>query len=178
MSLILGIDPGKTIGLCVYDDEARRVVTAEVCTAADVENAIHRLRPIVQWVAIERPRVYGMGGNDMADAIEQCGWLIRRCGGMPFAGPEPALGGAFTCRGGGVFACERRGVLKALSGAIGSDVRKDAGVWAALVTLHGEDSAKKGGALHGCKSHARAALAVAWTAAQVLATDWLDDLPF
>lgn len=176
--IILGIDPGKAIGLCLYDAEAKRVLHSEVCSDREVNDALHRLLPKAQWTVVERPRVYGMGGNDMADAIEQCGWLIRRCGGMPFAGPEPALGGAFTCRGGGVLACERRGVLKALSGAIGSDVRKDAGVWAALVTLHGEDAAKKGGALYGCKSHARAALAVAWTAAQVLATDWLDDLPF
>lgn len=178
MSRILGIDPGKTIGLCVYDDLDRRVVSSETCTAAEVDAALHRLLPSVQWTVIERPRVYGMGGSEIADAIEQCGWLIRRCGGQPFAGPEPALGGAFLCWGGSVFTCERRGALKALSGALGETVSKDAGVWAALVTLHGEDSAKKGGALHGCKSHARAALAVAWTAAQVLVTDWLDDLPF
>ena len=97
---------------------------------------------------------------------------------MPFAVADPALGGAFTCRGGGVFACERRGALKALSGALGETVSKDAGVWAALVTLHGEGAGKRGGALAGCKSHSRAGLAVAWTAAQVFASDWLDDLPF
>ena len=39
-------------------------------------------------------------------------------------------------------------------------VRNDASAWAALLMLHGgEQAAKKGGPLHGCKSHQRAALA-------------------
>jgi hypothetical protein len=178
VSLILGIDPGKTIGLCVYDDQDRRVVSSETCTVAEIDAALHRLLPTVQWTVIERPRVYGMGGGEIANAIEQCGWLIHRCGGLPGCVAEPALEGSFLCWGRGVFTCERRGALRALSGALGETVAKDAGVWAALVTLHGEGSGKKGGALGGCKSHSRAALAVAWTAAQVFASDWLDDLPF
>lgn len=138
--IILGIDPGKAIGLCLYDTDARRVVVAESAEAATVNDALHRLLPAADATVIERPRVYGMGGNEMADTIEQCGWLIRRCGGMPVAATLDGAGGAFLCWGDRVYTCERRGALKALSDTIGSDVRKDAGVWAALLTLHGPDA--------------------------------------
>ena len=176
--IILGIDPGKAIGLCLYDTDARRVVVAESAEALTVDDALHRLLPACDLVCIERPRVYGMGGNEMADTIEQCGWLIRRCGGMPVAATLDGVGGAFLHWGDRVYTCERRGALKALSDVIGLDVRKDAGVWAALVTLHGgEGAAKKGGPLHGVRSHERAALAVAWSLGKVLTDKWLQSLP-
>lgn len=164
--IILGIDPGKAIGLCLYDIESKEVLAAEVCDAKAVDAALHRLLPQAGLVVVERPRIYGMGGREIADACEQCGWLIRRCGGMPVAATLGGLGDAIVYWGGRVFTFERRAVLKALSGAIGQSVTKDAGVWQALVALHGEGSGKKGGALFSVKSHARAALAVAWAAAE------------
>lgn len=171
--IILGIDPGKAIGLCLYDSTARRVLAAEVCTAAEVDDALHRLLPQASVVAIERPRIYGLGGNDIADACEQFGWLLRRCGGKVTR--KDLGGGASTF--GRIAGLERRSVTSALSAALGQQVRGDSGVWQALKSLHGENCAKKGGALFGVSSHARQALAVAWSAAKIEAIV-LECLPF
>jgi hypothetical protein len=163
--IVLGIDPGKTIGLCLYDTVAARVLAAECCAEPGLDDAIHRLLPLADAVSVERPRMYGVGGNDIADACEQAGWIVRRCGGLL---PRESLrGGANTF--GTVYALERRAVTAALSTATGQQVKGDAGVWAALVALHGGDECKrKGGALHGVASHARQALAVAWSVAAYL----------
>lgn len=176
--IILGIDPGKAIGLCLYDSESKAVLSSEVCDARGVDAALHRLLPSAELIAIERPRIYGVGGREIADSCEQCGWLVRRCGGMAFSAPETGLGGAIVSWGGPVFTLERRAVLRALSDAIGQSVTKDAGVWQALVALHGEGSGKKGGALHGVKSHAKAALAVAWAAGEMRDTLFCLTIPF
>ena len=160
----LGIDPGKALGLCLYDSTHARVLEAVVCTAADVDGHLHRLLPRADMTAIERVRAYGLAGKTIADGIEQTGWLIRRCGGDCAPGSDER-GIASWRVDGRLVSLERRAVLRALSDAVGSDVRKDAGVWAALVTLHGEGSDKKGGCLHGVKAHARSALAVAWSVA-------------
>lgn len=157
--ITLGIDPGKAIGLCLYDGS--RVLEAVVCTAADVDEHLHRLLPIADRVAIERVRAYGLAGKSIADGIEQTGWLIRRCGGA--CAPLSADVGGVLSWGPRLWTLERRAVLRELSRAVGSDVRKDAGVWAALTTLHGDGCTAKGGSLHGVKAHARAALAVAWS---------------
>ncbi len=176
--IILGIDPGKTVGLCLYDSESKAVLSSVCCTAPGLDAELHRLLPQAELVAVERPRVYGSGGREIADACEQCGWLIRRCGGMPVAAPLDGSGGAIVLWGHRVSTFERRAVLKALSGAIGQSVTKDAGVWQALLVLHGEDSGKKGGVLFGVKSHGRAALAVAWAAAQKEQELFLAAVPF
>lgn len=163
--IVLGIDPGKTIGLCLYDTVSASVLAAECCAETDLDDAIHRLLPRADTVSVERPRMYGVGGNDIADACEQAGWIVRRCGGL--LPRKPLHSGAHTF--GDVCALERRAVTSALSIATGQQVKGDAGVWAALVALHGGDDCKrKGGALHGVASHARQALAVAWAASALL----------
>ena len=162
----LGIDPGKAIGLCLYDGDTGTVLEATVCTAAEVSEHLHRLLPRAAAIGIERVRAYGLAGKSIADGIEQTGWLISRCGGGALPAKDYGDGRAFWSRQ--VFTFERRAVLRALSHEVGSDVRKDAGVWAALVTIHGEGCDKKGGKLYGTKAHARAALAVAWALSQDL----------
>lgn len=133
--MILGIDPGKTIGLCLYDDMSARVVASECVTAANLDAALHRYLPRAAVIAIERPRIYGIGGNDIADACEQFGWIVRRCGGVL---PRKDHGGGVGTFG-AVLALERRAVTDALSAAVGQQVRGDGGVWAALKQLHGDD---------------------------------------
>ena len=164
--ITLGLDPGKTLGLCLYDSTLARVLEAVVCTAEDVDEHLHRMLPRADRIGIERVRAYGLAGKSIADGIEQTGWLIRRCGGDCAPGSDEK--GVATWRTDGrLVSLERRAVLRALSDAVGSDVRKDAGVWAALVTLHGEGCDKKGGVLYGTKAHARSALAVAWAVARL-----------
>lgn len=164
--IAIGIDPGKTIGLCLYDGE--RVLGAEQCNSA-AEAVQHAMAWWLQYpeavVAVEWPRVYGIGGNDIADTCAQAGWIWGRLGGIaPPAEGETA----------GMRALTRGEVVSALSRKMGQQVRGDAGVWAALVELHGGKGVadckpgKKGeggplGLLAG-KPHAKAALSVAWAA--------------
>jgi len=68
----------------------------------------------------------------------------------------------------------RRTVKRTLTEATQCDVtvKNDATAWAAILLLHGGESAsKKGGALYGVRSHSRAALAVAmaWHMSQAAA---------
>ena len=134
--IILGIDPGKAIGFCLYDTAKRRAVISLVCPAEDIEGAVVRLLPHADLVAIERPRIYQSGGNDIADACEQFGWLLHRCGGKV---TRKDLGGGASAFG-HVAALERRAVTGALSRAMGQQVQGDAGVWRALMQLHGPDA--------------------------------------
>ena len=162
--IAIGIDPGKTIGLCLYDGE--RVLAAEQCSTA-AEAVQHAMAWWLQYpeavVAVEWPRVYGIGGNDIADTCAQAGWIWGRLGGI-----TPPIEGITT----GMRALTRGEVVSALSRRMGQQVRGDAGVWAALVELHGGKGIadckpnKKGeggplGLLAG-KPHAKAALSVAW----------------
>jgi hypothetical protein len=63
---------------------------------------------------------------------------------------------------GPVHELTRREVKRILTAATQRDVvvTDDASAWAALRLLHGDGCDKKGGALHGVRAHARAALAV------------------
>lgn len=159
--IILGIDPGATTGWCMYDSDARRVLAS-----GQVQEAMMRWQD-VPWcdvVAVERPKGYGATRPQVVD----CAWV----GGQLYA--------ESTAHCGASMALTRPEVVKALSLAIGATIRGDAAVWQALVELHGgagvaDRRAKKatkttpaidGGPLAGCSGHARAALAVAWCAAQ------------
>ena len=196
---ILGIDPGNTIGACLYDTEAKRVLFAgQYATPSEVLEVVHGTREwggTIDKIAIERPRVYQMGGKDMANTIEQCGWLIAKLDSyLPARGPDWVS----DC-GNNVWAVERKAVIQALTEAVGQTVKGDPGVWAAMCRLHPDADRRPvagvpgrpaepprlragsktkwtqgkpaveaieaipAGPLFGVSSHARAALAVAWT---------------
>ena len=105
MSLIIGIDPGKTIGLCVYDTDARRVLKAACVvspqTALEWVQAEYRANDGMTPVAIERPRIYQSAGNELCDTIEQVGWML---GELKGAYPPNELGpGIYGCGSGGII---------------------------------------------------------------------------
>lgn len=179
---VLGIDPGKTIGLCVYDTVLRRVMDATQChTVSDAHREITRMAFVDQFkmYAIERPRIYSKGGGEIADTLEQFGALWAMCTRLTASMPSeslPRVPGAYrvTASPTPVWALERRAVLGELSAQLAAQVKGDAGVWTALCDLHGgkgtadQKSTKKLargplGALAGLP-HARAALAVAYVA--------------
>lgn len=165
----IGIDPGKTIGLCLYDDEdgQGRVIDAqEAVRVQDAADVVLTWWRECDWprVAIEWPRFYAKGGNDIADTCSQAGALFWAVGGRLLPGETG------TCKS-TVIVLTRAQVVKALTAQMGQEVRGDAGVWAALCDLHGgkaEATARKVGCLAALsgKPHARAALAVAWAASQ------------
>lgn len=151
---VLGIDPGMTTGWCLYDASERRVVAAGNFREAipDVNMPEHGYDTVV----IERPKGYGPTRPQLVECGIVAGDLFRRIADtVPYREPEWML---------------RLDVCKALSEATHGEVRvrNDATAWAALKLLHGENCDKKGGALYGVKSHARAALAVsvAWALRQ------------
>lgn len=155
--LVLGIDPGQTTGWCAYDLEHRAVVMAGCVMGADADGiAAEQILWDANEVVIERPKGYGPTRPQVVDAAYVCGRLVG----------EIAHWGK-----GAVHEVTRIEVKKALTEATHREivVRNDASAWAALLMLHGGDgAAKKGGPLHGCKSHQRAALAavVAWAIQQ------------
>jgi hypothetical protein len=180
---ILGIDPGATIGLCVYDTETRLAVWADQYTALGAAMAgisYARLWKGAEVIGIERARIYGAGGASVANTIEQVGWLLASLGAN-----LPDSSAAIVRCGADVHTLERRAVVSALTAAVGQSVKGDAGVWQALCTLHPGAAqrpvaakpatrskpavdAVEAGPLFGVSSHARAALAVAWTLGQHL----------
>lgn len=190
---IIGIDPGKTIGLCVYDTDGRRVLKAACVTSAQEAlrwvQAEYRINDDgMAPVAIERPRIYQSAGNELCDTIEQTGWLVGMLGGeYP---PQPKASGVYVCpptmaHDCEVYLLERRAVVGALSAAMGQTVKGDAGVWQALKALHPDAMRRpvgyraatrtkpavtpvEGGPLYGVTSHAQQAVAVAWALARHL----------
>lgn len=175
--IVIGIDPGATIGLCVYDTTAGRVLfSAQHRDPAEaVDHAMHlTVVHKAQAIGIERARIYGAGGASVANTIEQVGWLLGRFQASLPAGSE-AIQQCDWLR----WTVERRAVVKALSAEMGESVKGDAGVWQALCRLHPDAvrrpvaakpatrtkpavEAVEAGPLFGVSSHARAALAVAW----------------
>lgn len=193
--IIIGIDPGKTIGLCVYDTATLRVIHTETTTDAEyaVGSALSHECHYSDMgesvvVAIERPRIYHSAGNELCDTIEQVGWMLGELKGI--YPPKELAPGIYGGAGSGpgyppVYLLERRAVVGALSAVIGQQVRGDAGVWQALCALH-PDAVRRpvayraatrkkpavahveGGPLYGVTSHARQAVAVAWALARHL----------
>jgi hypothetical protein len=183
---ILGIDPGATIGLCVYDTETRRVMYAAQFTG--LSDAMAVVKDPEWWmgckldaIGIERARIYGAGGASVANTIEQVGWLLASLNAHLPDGKDAIQ----ECGARMVYTLERRAVVSALTAAVGQSVKGDAGVWQALCTLHpgaaqrpvaGKPATRQkpavdaveAGPLYGVSSHARAALAVAWTLGQHL----------
>lgn len=177
--VIIGIDPGATIGLCVYDTTTGRALFAvhhhdPHLTLAAI-SALRETHPGAA-VGIERARIYGKGGAHVADTIEQVGWLLGSLGAYLPPGTDAIQPcGNFSS----VYTLERRAVVKALSTEMGESVKGDAGVWQAMCRLHPDAmrrpvvgkpatrtraavDAVEAGPLYGVSSHARSALAVAW----------------
>lgn len=175
--IVIGIDPGATIGVAVYDTVAKRAMySAQFHDPVEVTNYVGAVRQthIVGAVGIERARIYGAGGASVANTIEQVGWLLGK-----LSANLPKGGDAICdCRG-RIYTLERRAVVKALSVEMGQSVQGDAGVWQALCRLHPDAmrrpvkavpatarkaavEAVEAGQLFGVSSHARSALAVAW----------------
>lgn len=182
--LTIGIDPGATIGVCVYDAEDRCVL--DTLTTRRPREAVEWARGWLDscsswspYIGIERARIYAKGGAQVADTIEQVGWLLAS-----LQADLPQSNAAIVdCDG--VYTVERRAVVSALSEAMGQTVKGDAGVWAALCALHPDATrrpmaerpatrtkpaveAVRAGPLYGVTAHERAALAVAWTLAKHL----------
>lgn len=146
---VLGIDPGDRTGWAVYDDTTRRVARAGTVDGTAIPWA--DIGP-VDVIAIERPEAYGPARPQVVD----CAWTAG------------AIWADAAHHAESVVALTRRRVVRIVSDALGAQVRGDAQVWRALCDLHGgaKVAAAKGGPLHGVTSHARAALAVAYAAAQ------------
>lgn len=172
--IVIGIDPGKTIGLCLYNGAAKAALDAYQIAHSDTQmeqvlDVIASWRSLheVEAIAIEWPRIYQKAGNDVADTIAQCGMFWWALGGrqLPVA-HTPMWSKKHSVW---MYAIARSTVCAGLSAHMGQLVRSDGGVWAALVDLHGgrgvADLRKAGpfACLTG-KPHARSALAVAWAA--------------
>lgn len=175
---VIGIDPGKTIGLCLYNGLS--VIEAHECKG---ETAILKARDVIDhWVlydkpeaiAIEWPRIYSKAGNDVADTCIQTGMLWWLIGARTLPTPGHTVQW-ISSRSVHLHPLTRSEIVKALSDKMGQQVKTDAGVWAALMDLHGGKGvadkkftkAESGGPLGELrgKPHARAALAAAWVIA-------------
>lgn len=152
--LILGIDPGACTGWCLYDSEAKRVVSCGTFRGAEYSIDMFQAKGGADALVIEKPVAYGPTRPEVVECAFVAGLLCQR------------------------FECEcmtRREVKQLLTDATNRDVRvvDDASAWAALVLLHGEGSDQKpskkreGGCIGRVTSHERAALAlvVAWAIA-------------
>jgi hypothetical protein len=149
MTIVLGIDPGATTGWCAYDATARRTLASGQFPGHEVSAAATLAIGDADCVVIERPKGYGPTRPPVVDCAWVAGRLFERVQRNNIDTTHELT---------------RIDVKNALRDATHGEVsvKTDAGVWAALLLLHGgDDAAKKGGPLHGVKSHERAALAVA-----------------
>lgn len=155
---ILGFDPGATIGWCVYDPTAGRVLTHGEVVPASEHPCTDAFEDIEQLlvkhggpVAIERPRIYSgrdkdghikhAAGNDVADTCEQAGWLVSMAGGDVHGAD---LGHGAWDRGGRCYLLERRAVTRELRHHFGEAIVGDGPIWKALVAAHGGAAAIQG----------------------------------
>ncbi len=172
---VIGIDPGKTVGMVLYD--GTKVIDAAQATG---DGALLMVRDfIADWIrdkdsysiVVEWPRIYSKAGNEVADTCIQAGmiWWMLGARGLPYkeTGPQWSYQQGLQ-----LHALTRQQIVKGLSERMGQAVKTDAGVWAALVDLHGgkgvadKRTTKKeqGGPLAELcgRPHARAALAAAY----------------
>lgn len=141
---ILGIDPGATTGWCLYNLAGRFVVSHGMFPGCEVSDELPRF---VDRIVIEEIVPHGASYPQVVEAA--------------WTGGE--IRGFLRGQGMVVEKMPRMVVRKALQDAVHGTIRvvNDKTVWAALLALHGGDSAKKkGGSLYGVKAHERAALAV------------------
>lgn len=152
--MILGIDPGETTGWALYDRKMRRAVGSGEFERYTLSNEVidRYLEGVFEAVVIERPVAHGPTRPQVVECAYVTGRLFQT-----FLKWHSAASQLTRLQ-------VRQRLQLATHGVV--QVKNDATVWAALKILHGgDDSAKRGGALHGVKAHGRAALAVAvaWT---------------
>jgi hypothetical protein len=98
--IVIGIDPGATIGVAAYDTAAGRVLySAQYRDPLQVTHYVGAVRQthVVGAIGIERARIYGAGGASVANTIEQVGWLLASLGAsLPTAKMQSATA-AVTC---------------------------------------------------------------------------------
>jgi hypothetical protein len=172
---VIGIDPGKTVGMVLYDGS--KVIDAAQATGG---GALLMVRDFtadwirndgVEAVVIEWPRIYSKAGNEVADTCIQAGmlWWMLGARGLPYK--EEGAQWSYQ-KGVHLHVLTRQQIVKGLSEKMGQSVKTDAGVWAALVDLHGgkgvadkrTTKTERGGPLAELcgRPHARAALAAAY----------------
>lgn len=143
--MILGIDPGATTGWCLYDSLHRRVHASGLFPGADYATAgFLAAIQSASSIVLERPVAHG----PTRPQVVECAWIAGLIAGRLHAEAVQTM--------------TRLEVKQALTAATHGEVqvRNDSTAWAAVVLLHGGQAAtKKGGSLHGVRSHARAALA-------------------
>jgi hypothetical protein len=143
--ILLGIDPGKATGWCLYDSNARRVLRAGLFPEHLRTPEFTQAETVANLIIIERPVAHG----PTRPQVVECAWIAGRL--RQATGAEELT---------------RLQIKQTLTLATHGEVvvRNDATAWAALQLLHGDGCDKKGGALHGIRAHERAALAVvvAW----------------
>lgn len=143
---ILGIDPGATTGWCVYNTERRAVVARGLYEGHD--SIILMPGASVAHVAVvERLVPHGASYPQVVESAYVAGRIAGEL--------RPAIQVHELKR-----SDVRRVLQEATHGAV--KVKDDKSVRAAIVVIHGGDSATEaGGCLHGVTSHVWAALAVA-----------------
>jgi hypothetical protein len=145
---ILAIDPGATTGWVIYDSEAGRVLAAGHFREHHLDTPRATQGGPIDWCVIERPKGYGPTRPQLVECGIVFGRLVEHL--QRLHGPVHEMLRMDICR---ILSDACHGQIR---------VRNDATAWAAVLHLHGgPDAAKKGGSLHGVKSHARAALAAA-----------------
>jgi hypothetical protein len=142
---VLAIDPGATTGWVIYDSEKRCVIERGSFVG-------HYIVATPMWelcdaTVVERPVAHGPTRPQVVDCAYVAGRLTERLADLDAA----------------VHELTRLDVKKVLTDATFGEVRvkNDATAWAALKLLHGKRCDKKGGPLHGVRSHERAATALA-----------------
>lgn len=168
MSIILAIDPGKTVGWAQYSLEQSRPIASDNyevgCLSGDgLDSRLPHPELLAppDYIVIERPVGQGPTRPEMVDCGIVAGELWANVREMWPQVPRRWLQRAHV----------RRHLQEAVYGTI--SVRNDSSVWAAVVSLHGEGSDRRGrkgtkqdlpvepGPLAGVTSHARAAVALA-----------------
>lgn len=143
---ILGIDPGATTGWCVYDTDTRRVVARGLYEGHDTV-VLQPSGSVANVAVLERLVPHGASYPQVVESAYVAGRIAGEL--------RPALPVYELTR-----AEVRRTLQDATHGAV--KVKDDKSVRAAVVLLHGGESATEtGGCLHGVTSHVWAALAVA-----------------
>jgi hypothetical protein len=168
MTIILAIDPGKTIGWAQYDPEHIRPIASGNYEVTDLsgDGLDSRLPapaylPPPDYIVIERPVGQGPTRPEMVDCGIVAGELWASARELWPWVPRRWLRRVHV----------RQCLQEAVHGTI--LVRNDSAVWAAVVALHGDGSDRRGrkatkkdpgvepGPLAGVSSHARAAVATA-----------------
>jgi len=160
MTYIIGIDPGpRESGYCEYNPSTRGVFEAHIYSNDELWDSLaDRTFLGTTILAIEFPCFYGKSvsiGKDVLETAAQVGWF-------------EAAWWANKGRDAVIRRITRREVRMHLCGTMRSG---DPQVWTAILDQYGGRAAALGtrkipGPLYGVKSHARAALAVAITAAE------------